>query len=199
MKDKANTKPFFNSTIPSNWEVMELSSLGRFSKGKGILKEQVIESGLPCTRSGEIYTTHEFIVKEFKSFIREDFAKESNEIKKGDILFAGSGETIEEIGKAVAFIGNEKVNAGGNVIILSANEKVNAECLGYVLEIDIVRKQKRKLGQGNSVVYIYSSDLATIKLPLPPEQKAIAYIRGLAETAINKTICLLLKNCRKNG
>jgi type I restriction enzyme, S subunit len=195
MKEKETTKPFYNSTIPSDWEVMPLSSLGKFSKGKGILKEQVIESGLPCIRYGEIYTTHDFIIKNFKSFISEDVALESNEIKNGDILFAGSGETIEEIGKAVAYIGNEKAYAGGDVIILSTNGNVNAECLSYVLETDIARRQKRRLGQGNSVVHIYPSDLATLKLPIPPlpEQKAIAHILSVIDTAINKNNLLISK------
>jgi type I restriction enzyme, S subunit len=195
MKEKETTEPFYNNTIPSDWEMMPLNSLGKFSKGKGILKEQVLESGLPCIRYGEIYTTHDFIIKKFKSFISADVAMESNEIKQGDILFAGSGETIEEIGKAVAFIGNEKAYAGGDVIILSTNGKVNAECLSYILETDIARRQKRRLGQGNSVVHIYPSDLATLKLPLPPlpEQKAIAHILSLMDTAINKNNLLIAK------
>ena len=189
------TKPFYNSTIPNDWELMSLNLLGKFSKGKGILKEQVSESGLPCIRYGKIYTTRDFIIKKFKSFISEDVAQESNKIKNGDILFAGSGETIEEIGKAVAFIGNEKAYAGGDVIILSTNEKVNAECLSYILETDIARRQKRRLGQGNSVVHIYPSDLATLKLPFPslPEQKAIAHILSLMDTAINKINLLIAK------
>ena len=140
MSKQINTKPFYNSSIPSDWEILPLSSLGSFSKGKGILKEQVIESGLPCIRYGEIYTTHNFILKKFKSFISEEVAAESKEIKNGDILFAGSGETLEEIGKAVAYVGNEKAYAGGDVIILSTNGNVNAECLSYILETDIVRR-----------------------------------------------------------
>lgn len=189
-------------TIPSDWEVKELGKLGKFSKGKGILKEQVKEEGFPCVRYGEIYTTHNYIIKEFKSFIDEETAKQSQEIKKGDILFAGSGETVEEIGKSVAFIGNEKAFAGGDVIILSANEDINSECLSYVLETDVVRKQKRQLGQGNSVVHIYPSSLATIKLPLPPlpEQKKIAEILSTWDSAIETTEKLLTaKQTRKRA
>lgn len=142
-----------------------------------------------------IYTSHNFIIKEFKSFISEDVAKESNEIKNGDILFAGSGETLEEIGKSVAYVGNEKAFAGGDVIILSTNEKVNAECLSYSLESDFVRRQKRRLGQGHSVVHIYPRDLANLKIHLPPlpEQKAIAHILSLMDTAINKNNSLITK------
>ncbi len=113
MKEKTN--------IPNGWNFLPLSKLGTFSKGKGILKDQVINSGFPCIRYGEIYTKHDFIVRKFNSFISEEVAKESNKIKNGDILFAGSGETTEEIGKAVAYIGNEIAYAGGDIIILSTN------------------------------------------------------------------------------
>jgi type I restriction enzyme S subunit len=173
--------------IPVDWEVKTLGELGTFSKGKGILKEQVISEGLPCIRYGEIYTTYDFIIRDFKSFINEDVAKESKEIKRGDILFAGSGETAEEIGKAVAYTSDEKAFAGGDVIILSTKKEVNVECLSFALETDIAKKQKRVLGQGNSVVHIYPSDLIKVKLLIPPipEQKAIAHLLGLMDSAIN--------------
>lgn len=193
-------KPSPFGPIPNDWELITLSKLGSFSKGKGILKEQVIESGLPCIRYGEIYTTHDYIIKGFKSFISEEVAKESQEIKNGDILFAGSGETIEEIGKSVAYIGNEKAFAGGDVIILSTNGNVNADCLSYSLETDFVRKQKRRLGQGHSVVHIYPSDLSTISLLLPPlpEQRAIAACLSTWDNAITKVQALLAqKELRK--
>jgi type I restriction enzyme S subunit len=195
-----NTKTFYNTEIPIDWTIIQLGALGTFSKGKGILKEQVISEGLPCIRYGEIYTTHDFIIKEFKSFISGDVAAESKEIKSGDILFAGSGETVEEIGKAVAYIGTAKAYAGGDVIILSTKSDVNPECLSYVLESDFVKRQKRVLGQGNSVVHIYSSDLSKVKIPLPPlfEQKAIAQVLSTADAAIHTTEKLIAqKELRK--
>ena len=181
--------------IPVDWEVRTLGELGTFAKGKGILKEQVALVGLPCIRYGEIYTTYDFIIKDFKSFIGEDVSKESKEVKSGDILFAGSGETADEIGKAVAYIGNEKAYAGGDIIILSTKKEVYVECLSYALETDIAKKQKRVLGQGNSVVHIYPSDLVKIKILLPPlpEQKAIAHVLGLMDSAINTSNQLIAK------
>jgi len=195
MAKSKTIKPSYHNEIPPDWEIKELNKLGVFSKGKGILKEQVIESGLPCIRYGEIYTTHDFVVKEFKSFINEEVAKESQPIKKGDILFAGSGETLEEIGKAVAYTGNEKAYAGGDVIILSTNGDSHAEFLSFVLETDFVRRQKRRLGQGHSVVHIYPRDLATLKIPLPPlkERQAIADLLHLMDNAIIKKNLLIEK------
>lgn len=53
MSKQKSVKSFYNSTIPNDWEKIELIKLGKFSKGKGILKEQVIEGGIPCVRYGE--------------------------------------------------------------------------------------------------------------------------------------------------
>jgi len=187
-KQNKNTKPFYNNVIPEDWEVKKLSELGYFSKGKGITKSELVANGLPCIRYGELYTTHDFTIKEFVSFISKKTAEESKEIKDGDILFAGSGETIEEIGKSAAFVKKGKAYAGGDIIILSTNRNVNAECLSYILEIDYVRKQKRRLGQGNSVVHIYPNDLSKLEIPLPPlpEQRAIANLLSTWDTAISK-------------
>jgi type I restriction enzyme, S subunit len=175
--------------IPVDWEVKYLSKLGDFSKGKGILKEQVLNEGLPCIRYGEIYTVYDLVARELNSFISKEVAKESQEIKNGAILFAGSGETIGEIGKAVAYLGNQVAYAGGDVIILSTNKKVNAEFLSYALNTNIAHKQKRRLGQGQQVVHIYPTDLAQIKILLSPlpEQTAIANLLSTWDKAIQTT------------
>ena len=186
--------------IPEDWEMKQLGKVGVFSKGKGILKDQLVSEGIPCIRYGELYTSYDYTIKSFRSFIPAELALQSKEIKFGDILFAGSGETIEEIGKSAAYVGNEKAYAGGDIIILSTNESVNVECLSYSLETDFVRKQKRRLGQGNSVVHIYSSDLSTIICPLPPlpEQRAIAAILSKMDEAIQKNNQLIAqKELRK--
>lgn len=174
--------------IPEDWEVKKLGEIGAFSKGKGILKNDVVESGFPCVRYGEIYTTHNYIIKDFKSYINETIANESQEIIKGDILFAGSGETIEDIGKCVAYMGEEKAYAGGDIIIFKPHTDFS-ETISYALETDIARRQKRFMGQGNSIVHLYSSDLKKLKLPIPPllEQQKIAEILSEFDQAINTT------------
>jgi type I restriction enzyme, S subunit len=200
MAETLNTKLFNNTMIPSDWKLKSLKQLGSFSKGKGILKSQLSENGYPCVRYGEIYTTHHYVINEFKSFVNEEVSKESIEIKKGDILFAGSGETIDEIGKSVAYMGDERAFAGGDVIILSTKENINTECVSYALETDIARKQKRRLGQGQQIVHIYPNDLSKINILLPPlpEQRAIAKALSLMDKAITLNMQLIAqKELRK--
>ena len=173
--------------FPSDWQVKMLGTLGSFSKGKGISTIDLIESGIPCVRYGELYTKHDYVIKNYLSFISESTASQSIAITKGDILFEGSGETIEEIGKSAAIIKDDTVYAGGDIIILTTNLLTDSICLSYALESDFVRKQKRRLGQGNSVVHIYARELSKIEIALPPlpEQRAIAKVLGKMDEAIN--------------
>lgn len=162
--------------IPKDWNVKELYEIGTFAKGKGIRKSDVLDDGIPCIRYGEIYTKHDEYIKSFHSYISDEDASKAKILKSGDILFAGSGETKEEIGKCVAFLNQFEAYAGGDIVILSPLE-TDSKFLGFQLNSKSVNKQKAKRGQGDAVVHIYSSGLSEIKIPLPPtlkEQRAIA-------------------------
>src|SRR5690606_596354 len=97
--------------FPKDWKVYRLGDLGDFLKGKGISKKDRKESGIPCILYGEIYTEHHFYVKEFVSFIDNKTASKCMRLEKGDILFTGSGETREEIGKPVAYLDDREAYA----------------------------------------------------------------------------------------
>ena len=160
------------------WKDVRLGKLGEFSKGAGISKEELSPKGVPCIRYGEIYTVHNFVLKEFHSFISPSLASISARIRKNDLLFAGSGETAEEIGKSIAYMGEDEAYAGGDVILLSVNPaKGRADFISYYLNT-IGRRELNKLGQGQSVVHIYPKNLAKVNLVLPPleEQHAIATV-----------------------
>lgn len=159
------------------WRSVCLGDIGKLRKGKGIQRDQVRAMGFPCIRYGEIYTQHHEQVRQFHSFIDAETAAESEPISAGDILFTCSGETAEEIGKCVAYLGSEKAFAGGDIIILSPTAD-NAAFLGYVLNDTDVAEQKRRFGQGNSVVHISAANLSklTFRLPSRAEQDGIASV-----------------------
>ncbi len=161
------------------WEVKRLGEVGGFAKGSGIKKDEVVADGLPCIRYGEIYTHHNDHVRAFNSFITPATAKQSQRLAKGDLLFAGSGETAEEIGKCVAFLSDREAYAGGDIVILRPIGQ-SSEYLGYLLNHASVAAQKARLGQGDAVVHISARNLARIELQLPPlaEQAAIAEVLG---------------------
>ncbi len=171
--------------LPEGWKNKTLGSFGLFSKGKGISNSEKRGTGFPCITYGEIYTRHEFVIKEFHSFIDKDTAQKSQRIQKGDIIFAGSGETLDEIGKCVAYTQDEEAYAGGDIIIFRP-KGVDSVYVSYLLNSDLLIRQKRKLGQGYSVVHIYSSGLKILHVPLPslPEQTRIASVLSTCDREI---------------
>jgi len=182
--------------IPMDWLVKQLGEIGEFNKGKGIKKDSVLSEGLPCIRYGELYTHHHEYIRYFNSFINKETAKKSKLIKYGDILFAGSGETKEEIGKCCAFIDRKDAYAGGDVIILSPDNIYDSLFLGFLLNHEVILKQKAQKAQGDAVVHIYPSSLSEIFTPLPPtltEQKAIATVLSDNDALIDSLDKLISK------
>jgi len=168
------------------WKEVRLGEIGEFSKGKGISKDDVSETGLPCIRYGEIYTSDDYVTTQLRSSISQELASQSTSIKKNDLLLAGSGETIDEIGKSLAYMGPDKAYAGGDIIVFSpAKNAARADYLSYYLNTE-GRRGIRRLGQGQSVVHLYSRDLVGLCLALPTlgEQQAIASVLSEADSEI---------------
>jgi type I restriction enzyme S subunit len=159
------------------WEVKRLGDVGKFIKGSGVTKDQTRTGSLACVRYGELYTHHNDVIRGFYSWISPTVAKTAVQLEHGDILFAGSGETKEEIGKCAAFVSEIKAFAGGDIVILRPAHS-NSEFLGYYLNTSPISRQKASRGQGDAVVHISSAGLADVLCTLPPrlEQTAIASV-----------------------
>lgn len=162
--------------IPADWEVKRLGDIGLFSKGAGISRAQANSGKIPAVRYGELYTTHHNYIKRFESFISDEVAKESTQLTYGDIVFACSGETKEEIGKCAAFLGSEVAYAGGDLIILSPRNGYDSKFLAFELNAPFCALQKASAGQGDAVVHIRRESLENLIVVIPSlaEQKAIA-------------------------
>ena len=186
----------------NNWQIKTLNELGSFSKGSGITKKDIKDNGLSCIRYAELYTLYNIIIKKCFSYIDRETSKKSKKIKYNDILFAGSGETKEEIAKcAVCLIKNEDVYVGGDTIIFSPKSEINSIFLSYYLNT-IGRKQLDRLGQGHSIVHIYPNKLANVYIPVPPlaEQEKIVSILSKQDEVIEKLEDLIeLKVKQKKG
>ena len=184
--------------IPKHWKIKKLGEIGVFFKGKGVPKNKITDTGFKCLTYGDLYTKYDFVIEGVKSFIDKETALISQEIRYGDICFAGSGETFEDIGKCATFIDDKIGYAGGDIIVFRTEQ--NPIVMSYLLNSDIAKKQKFSMGQGHSVVHIYSSQLEMLKLPLPPleEQEKIAEILLNCDKAIRLTTQIITQLKQRN-
>lgn len=161
----------------AEWTEHDLGELGRFLKGRGVKRDDVRSTGVPCIRYGEIYTEFGDYTAHTRSYVSREIAGTALPLRMGDVLFAGSGETKTEIGTALAYIGERDAVAGGDIIVLRGTG-YNSVFLSSLLNSPRVAAQKARKGQGDAVVHISSAALGGLKVQLPEcdEQDAIATV-----------------------
>lgn len=164
-----------DSAVPAHWKVVQLGRLGEFFKGVGGPRSDNTTAGRPCIRYGDIYTKYQYHIRNPMAFVSESASSRYTPIRYGDVLFAGSGETLDDIGKSVANL-LQKACAGGDVIVLRPSALVDPVYFGYAMESAPIRYQKACAGRGVTVMHVYASELKNVCVTLPgfDEQRIIA-------------------------
>ena len=174
---------------------VEFRTLGEIAidifRGAGITREQVCETGIPCVRYGEIYTTYGVWFDECVSHTDEALLTSKKYFEHGDILFAITGESVEDIAKSCAYIGYEKCLAGGDIVVLKHNQ--NPKYLSYDLSTTSAQEQKSKGKVKSKVVHSGVPAIKEIVVPLPPlpvQQEIVRILDSFTELTdeLNKTL-----------
>ena len=149
---------------------VEYKTLGEIAvdiyRGAGITRDQVTAEGTPCVRYGEIYTTYGVWFDKCVSHTDESKLLSKKYFEHGDILFAITGESVDDIAKCCAYIGHEKCLAGGDIVVLKHNQ--NPKYLSYALATTDARQQKSKGKVKSKVVHSSVPAIREIKVPIPP-------------------------------
>ncbi len=171
-----NTKAFYNTEIPSDWEVKRLEdACSHFKSGFGITSEQISGYGKYPVYGGN----------GLRGFA-EKFTHE------GDFLL---------IGRQGALCGNiqrvsDKVYISEHAIAVQTNSKNDIDFLAYKLEF----KNLNRLSESSAQPGLAVEKLVRLKIEFPPlsEQKAIAQVLSTADAAIHTTEKLIAqKELRK--
>ena len=176
--------------VPEHWEVRRLGAVGRFFKGNGGTKADETEHGVPCVRYGDLYTRHQFHITASKACVPYSRTGAYTSVRYGDVLFAGSGETLEEIGKSAVNLIRGSVVCGGDVIVFRPTIDLDAEFMGWSTDYRHAASQKARMGRGITVMHIYAGELKCLAVPLPPlpEQRAIARFLDDADRRVRRYI-----------
>lgn len=162
--------------IPEQWKVKRAKYIATsIFKGNGITKEDIAFDGnTPCVRYGEIYTKYNISFKECKTRTNREKLSILQFFRYGDILFAGTGELVEEIGKNIVYLGEQECLAGGDIIVM--RHKQDPAFLNYALYATCSQMQKSFGKAKLKVVHISASEIGNIFISLPTikEQRKIA-------------------------
>ena len=178
--------------IPEDWRIKRAKFIAEeFVKGSGITKEDVVIDGdIPCVRYGEIYTKYDNYFNECATRTNLSNVPSPTFIEKGDLLFTCTGELVEEIGKNVLYLGEEKCLAGGDIIVMK--HKQHPGFINYAMNCTRSQMQKSYGKAKLKVVHISTLGIGNVYVCLPSyaEQKNISdYLDDFTES-INEIILI---------
>ena len=165
--------------VNNAWKTITLSEIGAFQKGSGISRAESNSGALPAVRYGELYTVHNNYVRKYTSHISHEVASKALRVHCGDILFACSGETKEDIAKCAAIIDDSEVYAGGDIIVLSPEMKVDPVFLGFILNTQNVIQQRAQKAQGDAIVHISTDSIKSIEITMPEYSEQVKIAEAL--------------------
>lgn len=177
--------------IPANWKVNKIKYISNsIFKGQGIKKEDVdINGDIQCVRYGEIYSKYSNSFNQCFSFVNSNnLSRKQPFIKNGDIIFAITGELIEEIGKNILYTGELDCAVGGDIVVVRIDE--DRRFINYALNSSYCQNQKSCNKFKLKVVHISAFEIGNILVLIPPLsiQKAISDFLDLKCAEINQTI-----------
>jgi type I restriction enzyme S subunit len=221
IKNKVNgdTKPFYNSFVPNDWNTPVFGSIFTFLKTFSFSREQLTnektEDEIRNIHYGDIHSTYEneilnleiektipFLIDgiiDKTKFEEKDFPS----LRDGDLIIADASEDYEGVCDCIELknVKKNKVVAGLHTFAARTNE--NDVAFGYrtyVLKHQQVIRELRRIATGTSVYGVSKTNLSEVEIALPPlqEQKAIADILSKFDESIHNNEKLIAqKELRK--
>ena len=162
--------------IPEEWECGRLSDLCSFSNGVNADKS-AYGTGVPFINVLEVIThTHLGATDIPGRVLLRKSAFEAFAVRRGDLLFNRTSETLEEVGLSAVYDEDVAVVFGGFVIRgRFIGDAMDSTYVGYGFRAPIVRAQIIAQGQGAIRANIAQANLKRVLVPIPPlpEQSAI--------------------------
>ena len=165
------------------WLECELQDIADLSKGAGISKDQLSETGESCILYGELYTKYKSEV--ISNVVSKTNIESTNLVrsKANDVIIPSSGETAIDISTARC-VPYDNILLGGDLNIIRLKDQ-DGRFFSY--QLNGVRKLDiAQIAQGVSVVHLYGESLKRLKVRYPSksEQEKISSLLSVLDERI---------------
>lgn len=156
------------------WERYKLGDVAAIARGERFTASDYVESGgIPCIHYGEIYTSYGTIATKTISQVSSSLKDSLRYAKQGDVIVAATSENVEDVCKAVVWMGNSSVAYHDDSFALTFSG--DPIFLVSFFETSEFFAHKSSTAHGVKVTRVSSDSLADVDLPLPSaaEQRLI--------------------------
>ncbi|WP_024697292.1 restriction endonuclease subunit S [Pseudomonas avellanae] len=161
----------------SEWKA--LGEIGEFIRGKRFTKADFVEDGISAIHYGEIYTRYGAFTTQAYSQVRNEMAGSLRYAEPGDVVITDVGETVEDVGKAVAWLGDEKVAIHDHCYAF--RHSMDPRFVSYCMNTSSFVADKAKYIARTKVNTLLINGFSKIKIPVPfpadPERSLAEQVR----------------------
>jgi type I restriction enzyme, S subunit len=144
-----------------------LAELGELVRGNGLPKADFTTSGVPAIHYGQIYTHYGLSTETTISYVSPETARKLKKVNTGDAVITNTSENLEDVGKALVYLGNSEAVTGGHATIFKPNKLIIGKYFVYFTQTSTFFSAKRKLAKGTKVIDVSATDMAKIQIPIP--------------------------------
>ena len=159
-----------------------LNKVGEIIRGKRFTKANYVDDGISAIHYADIYTHYGTATTNTVSNVHSDLKSTLRFAKPGDIVIAGVGETVEDIGKSVAWLGKENVAIHDDCFAFS--HSLNPKFVSYYFQTAKFNAEKRKFVARGKMKRLSAKNFGKLTIPIPPsdEQNRIVTILDKFDT-----------------
>lgn len=166
----------FENVGGQNVEWKKMSEVGTFIRGNGLQKKDFTEAGVGCIHYGQLYTHYGTSATKTITYCSPELATKLRKASKGDVVIATTSENVEDVCKAVAWLGDNDVAVSGDAFIYKHNQ--NPKYMAYLFQTLDFFNYKKKKATGTKVIRLSGDAMGNYLAPIPPlaEQERIVSI-----------------------
>ncbi len=142
-----------------------LGDIGEFIRGKRFTKADYVEEGVSAIHYGEIYTHYGVWADHASSKVRSEMADSLRYAEPGDVVLTDVGETVADVGKAVAWLGDERVAIHDHCYAF--RHSMNPKFVSYCMQTQSFIAKKAKHVARTKVNTLLINGFSKIEIPVP--------------------------------
>ena len=157
-------------------EWKKMSEVGTFIRGNGLQKKDFTEEGVGCIHYGQLYTHYGTSATKTITYCSSELAKKLRKAAKGDVVIATTSENVEDVCKAVAWLGEDEIAVSGDAFIYKHTQ--NPKYMAYLFQTASFFNYKKKKATGTKVIRLTGDAMGNYLAPIPSleEQRRIVSI-----------------------
>ena len=152
---------------PDGVEYKPLGEVAELKRGSGMPKKMFTDAGIPAIHYGHIYTKYGIYTKVAAAYVYKANSQKLTLVYPGDLVVANTSENLEDVGKAVTWLGESVAVTGGHATVVRSSV-MNTVFLSYYFRTEEFSRKKQRYSQGTKVIELSAVNLAKILIPVPP-------------------------------